>query len=84
MTGDALAMAQARGTDAGYVMAFDSRPLDPCQALTALIDRIGWLDPETIVPLVDTRLRAVARRGRSGVTAEWDGGLLLTRAAGGR
>ena len=78
LTGEALALAQARGSDAGYVLSFDSRPLDPCREMRAAVDRIGWLDPSTIVPLVDTRLRAIVRRGRSGVSAEWDGGLLIS------
>jgi hypothetical protein len=41
------------------------------------MDAARWLDPDTIVPLVDTRLHAVVRQGRSGITAEWDGGLLI-------
>ena len=77
LTGEALALARRRGTDAGYVMSLDSRPLDPCRDLQALMDGARWLDPETIVPLVETRLQAIVRRGRSGVTAEWDGGLLI-------
>lgn len=77
LTGDALALAQARGTEAGYIMSFDRRPPDPCQELRAVVDRLKWLGAETIVPLVDTRLRAIVRRGRSGVTAEWDGGLVI-------
>ena len=36
-----------------------------------------WLDPETIIPLVDTRLHAIVRRGRSGFSAESDGGLVI-------
>jgi hypothetical protein len=80
LTGDALARARRIGNDAGYVVALDSRPVDPCRELQVLIDTLRWLDPDTIVPLVDTRLRAIVRRGRSGVTAEWDGGLLLAGA----
>jgi hypothetical protein len=38
---------------------------------------MGWIDPRTIVPLVDTRLQAVVRRGLSGAIIEGDGGLLL-------
>jgi hypothetical protein len=41
------------------------------------MDGVRWLDPETIVPLVETRLRAIVRRGRSGVHAEWDGVLVI-------
>lgn len=73
LTGQALARAQWRGADAGYVTSVDSRPVDPCHDLQALMDSAPWLDPETIVPLVETRLRAIVRRGRSGMTAEWDG-----------
>jgi hypothetical protein len=77
LTGETLTRTQRRGADAGYVTSVDSRPVDPCQDLKALIDRAPWLDPETIVPLIETRLRAIVRRGRSGVTAEWDGGLVI-------
>ena len=77
LTGEALVMARRRGNDAGYIMVFDRRPLDPCREIQAIVDNVGWVDPETIVPLVDTRLQVVVRRGRSGVTREWDGGLLI-------
>ena len=46
--------------------------------MQVLVDNAGWVKPEAIVPLADTRLHAVVRRGHSGITAEWDGGLLLT------
>ena len=75
LTGEALAQARRLGTDAGYIVSVDSQPLDPCRDLQALMDSARWLDPGTIVPLVETRLQAVVRRGRSGVTAEWDGGI---------
>jgi hypothetical protein len=77
LTGEALALARRLGTDAGYVLSLDRRPIDPCRDLQSLMDDVRWLDPETIVPLVETRLHAVVRRGRSGVTAEWDGGMLI-------
>jgi hypothetical protein len=77
LRGDALSLARRLGTDAGYVMSFDNRPVDPCRDLQALMDGVRWLDPETIVPLVETRLRAIVRRGRSGVEVEWDGGLVI-------
>jgi hypothetical protein len=77
LTGEALARTQRRGSDAGYVMSVESRPVDPCRDLQALMDGAPWLDPETIVPLVETRLQAIVRRGRSGVTTEWDGGLVI-------
>jgi extracellular solute-binding protein (family 5) len=77
LTGAALAMAVRAGTDAGYIVSVVSRPLDPCRDVHVLMYGAPWVDPATIVPLVDTRLHAVVRRGRSGVTAEWDGGLVI-------
>jgi hypothetical protein len=58
-------------------MSVANRPIDPCRDLLSWIDEARWLDPETIVPLVETRLTAIVRRGRSGVSAEWDGGLVI-------
>ena len=84
LTGDVLAQARRRGTDAGYVISLDRDPVDRCRDLQALIDGARWLDPETIVPLVDTRLRAVVRRGRSGLTVEWDGGIVIAGVADSR
>ena len=84
LTGDALALSRRRGTDAGYIMSLDRRPLDPCRELQSVVDGARWVDPETVVPLVDTRLQAIVRRGRSGVSAEWDGGLLIAGADAGR
>jgi len=80
LTGEGLAQARRRGTDAGYVMAIDRQPVDRCHDLQGLMDGARWLDPQTIVPLVETRLRAVIRRGRSGLTVEGDGGLVIAGA----
>jgi hypothetical protein len=44
------------------------------------MERKPWLDPATIVPLVDTRVRAIMRRDRSGIVREWDGGLRIAGA----
>ena len=77
LTGELLAQARRVGTDAGFIVALDSHPIDPCRDLKLLTADWPWLDPETIVPLVETRLHAIMRRGRVGVTAEGDGGLLI-------
>jgi signal transduction histidine kinase len=77
LTGEALALALRRGNEAGYVLSLDRRPLDPCREMQVLADNAGWIDPQAIVPLVDTRLQAIVRGGRSGIIAEWDGALLL-------
>lgn len=81
LSGEALTLALRRGSDAAYVVALDSRPVDACGALQTLMDDARWLDPETIVPLIETRVHAIVRRGRSGATAEWDGGVVITGAA---
>jgi hypothetical protein len=84
LSGAALALARRQGADAGYLLLVDSQPIEPCRDLQALTEGSRWLDPETIVPLVETRLRAIVRRGRSGVTAEWDGGVVIAGAGGAR
>ena len=81
LTGEPLARARRLGTDAGYIVPLDRRPLDPCRDVQVVMDSAPWLDPEAIVPLVETRLRAIARRGRSGISAEWDGGLVIAGAS---
>jgi hypothetical protein len=84
LTGEALTRALRRGNDAGYVVALDNRPTDACGDLQALLDDAQWLDSEAIVPLVETRIRAIVRRGRSGVSAEWDGGVVIEGPGGPR
>jgi hypothetical protein len=78
LTGAPLAAALRRGADAGYIVSLDKRPEDPCRELEALMETAPWLDTNTVLPLVETRLRAVVRRGMAGVRADWDGGLLIT------
>jgi hypothetical protein len=77
LVGEPLAVARRRGTDAAYVMSFDRVSIDPCRDIATAMESAPWLDPGSIVPLVDTRLQAIVRRGRSGVTADWDGALLI-------
>ena len=84
VTGEALTLALRRGNDAGYVFALDSRPVDACGGLQTLMDDARWLDPETIVPLIETRMHAIVRRGRSGLAAEWDGGVVIAGPGGPR
>jgi hypothetical protein len=82
LRGSSLALARRQGADAGYVIAVDSQPLDACRDLQMLTSGSRWLDPGTIVPLVETRMRAIVRRGRSGVAMEWDGGIVIAGAGG--
>jgi len=76
LIGDALSQALRRGNESGYILSLDRHPLDSCREMHLLSDNMGWIDPQEIVPLVDTRLRAIVRRGRPDWIAEWDGGLL--------
>ncbi len=77
-------MARRQGADAGYVLSVDTQPIEPCRDLQVLMEGSRWLDPAALVPLVETRLRAVVRRGRAGITTESDGGVVLTSAGGAR
>jgi hypothetical protein len=72
LAGEPLALALRRGTDAAYVMSFARVSIDPCRDVATAVERAPWLDPGSVVPLVDTRLQAIVRRGRSGITADWD------------
>ena len=75
---EAMAAALRRGTGAGYIVSVFSSPQEPCYELQELMEAAPWLDPQTmIVPLVETRLQAIVRRGAAGVTVEGDGGLHL-------
>lgn len=76
LTGDALTKARSQGADAGYIAFVDSRPFDPCkEKYTLLGGPFAWA--LTMLPLVDTRLQAVVRRGRSGLTTDFDGSVLI-------
>ena len=81
LVGEVLAQTRRLGRDAGYIASVDSRPLEPCRDVQELMDTAPWLDPGTIVPLVETRMKAIVRRGRAGLTAEWNGGLVIGRGS---
>jgi hypothetical protein len=82
LTGEELARTVRRGLDAAYVLSVESQPVDACGELAALVDRAPWLDPATVVPLVDTRLHAIVRRGRAGLSVDWDGGIVIATPTG--
>ena len=76
LTGEALTKARGQGTDAGYIAFVDRRPFDPCDAkYTLFLGPFQWAT--TLLPLVDTRRQALVRRGRSGLTTDFDGSLLI-------
>jgi hypothetical protein len=54
-----------------YVLAVPKMPLIPCEG------PILWPADVQIVPLVETRMHVIVRRGAPPVTVDWDGGLRL-------
>ena len=69
----------AAGTGS-FLMSLPREALAPCQAVEDLVSRAPWLrsDPgRRITALVETRDRAIVRRGGSAFTVDWDGTLRL-------
>ncbi len=63
-----------------YLFSLPSEALAPCRAVQDLVARAPWLtnDPgRHITALVETREHAIARRGGSAFTVDWDGTLRL-------
>lgn len=81
-----FAAALDAGDESAYLLALPRRVLDPCQQVQALVAAAGWLAASelelspVLVPLVDTRSRAIVRRGLSGVVASWGGTVFLRGA----
>jgi hypothetical protein len=80
------------GSELAYVIELPRNVAAHCQAAAELIAAVPWLvrneDPvplatlslaRPIVPLVETRQQAIVRRGRVGLTVDWDGTLSLYR-----
>ena len=70
------ALASGRATE--YVLPLPAVTLETCGALRQLIARAPWLadDPARhLTPLVESRRRAIVRRGGAAFTVEWDGTL---------
>jgi hypothetical protein len=62
---DAFRMAVTSGDDLAYMVPLVRASHDRCRDLDRLASLADWIGaPGTIVPLIDTRLRAVARRDR--------------------
>lgn len=77
-----FAAALRSGTELAYVLRLRRLVFDPCTELGTLIAQAPWLGSRTglldaIVPLVDTRQRAVMRRTLSGLTVDLDGTVVL-------
>jgi Bacterial extracellular solute-binding proteins, family 5 Middle len=69
-----FAQKLAAGSETGYVVALPRQVADPCRAARDLLP--PW--PSMIAALVDTRPRAVVRRGGSLWVVDWDGTVRLS------
>ncbi len=81
-----FAAALDAGDESAYILALPRRALDRCQQVQALVSAADWLAAGAagelglslvLAPLVDTRSRAIVRRGLSGLVASWDGTVFL-------
>ena len=66
---ETLAMALRTGGGQAFVVAVPAREPVPCRWQS------GWPDSATVVPLVDTRMHAVLRRGAPPLVSDLDGTL---------
>jgi hypothetical protein len=62
-----FATALREGTERAYVLQVQRRTFDPCREATP------WPSGVSIQPLIDTRARAIVRRGSPALTVDWDG-----------
>lgn len=70
---NAFQAALTSGGEMGYVMPLERITLDRCRAIDTLLAGGSWLGAlGAITPLIDTRLRAVVRRGRLNLDFAWD------------
>jgi hypothetical protein len=67
-------------SDTGSVIAVESRPLAPCRASGPLAAWSGSDVRGKVVALVESRSRAIVKRGSGGLTHDWDGGVTVAGA----
>jgi hypothetical protein len=78
-----FATALGKGDELAYVLELPTRPIAPCDEADALIASAPWIAASgvSLVPLIDTRDRAIARRDGISLSIDWDGTLHLVGAA---
>jgi hypothetical protein len=59
------------GTERAYIVPASRQSLAPCR------DSAAWPTGVSIQPLIDTRARAILRRGSAALTVDWDGTVRL-------
>lgn len=77
-----FAHALRAGGDLAYVIALPRGPVAPCEELAALRAAAPWLAMgdaarSSLAPLVDTRERAIVKRGRVSATIDREGAVVL-------
>jgi len=78
---DAFASALASGSEHAYVFPLARATRDRCRSIAALFGSAAWLGVQSaIVPLIDTRLRAVVRRDRLALRLTWDSTVAVVAA----
>lgn len=85
---DAFATALRRGGDAGYIIAIDRVRAADCGATRGLLEAMPWArlhgTGPAILPLVDTRATAIARRGVPGLKVDGTGTVFIDGPVTGR
>ena len=70
---NAFQAALMSGGDMAYVVPIQRMTLDRCHAVNELVTSAPWIGARgALTPLIDTRLRAVVRRGRLNLDFAWD------------
>ena len=78
---NAFAPALASGLHQAYVFPLRRVTRDRCRSVAELFESAAWLGAQgAIVPLIDTRLRAVVRRNRLTLRFTWDSTVAIVAA----
>jgi len=85
LSGEQFAASLRQGRDLLYIVDLNRFETDPCRAAEDWIVKAPWLGQappsdlpkvsfaRRLVPIVDTRLRAIVRNGSLGLRVDWDG-----------
>jgi hypothetical protein len=72
------------GDELAYIVSFHSRPALPCDELARFFERVPWVAvlgsdfSPALLPLIDTRTAAIARKDRLGMFRDWYGRVFVT------